>query len=65
MPAHTFHTAWSEDDGEYVGTCPSFPSLSWLAPTEAEALEGIRAVVAEVVADLETDESIPVPLESD
>lgn len=40
-----YRVIWSEDDGEYVGLCSDYPSLSWLAPTEKEALEGIKDVV--------------------
>jgi hypothetical protein len=38
----------AEEDEEYVGLFVEFPSLSWLAPTPQEALEGIRQVVADV-----------------
>lgn len=36
---------WSEEDPEFVGTHMYFPSLSWLAGTEEEALKGIRRLV--------------------
>ncbi len=49
---HTYRVTWSEEDGEYVGLCAEFPSLSWLAGTQEEALQGIRNVVAEVTADM-------------
>ena len=42
---YTVH--WSEEDGEWVGRCDAFPSLSWLAPRRDEALAGIRDLVAE------------------
>lgn len=59
---YTYRITWSEDDGEYVGLCAEFPSLSWLAPEPEEALRGIRRVVAEVVADLQrNDEPVPEP----
>ena len=48
---YTVH--WSEEDGEWVGRCGAFPSLSWLAPCRDEALAGIRDLVAEGVAALE------------
>lgn len=48
---YTVH--WSEEDGEWVGRCDAFPSLSWLAPGRDEALAGIRDLVAEGVAGLE------------
>ena len=27
----TYRVAWSQADGEHVGLCAEFPSLSWLA----------------------------------
>jgi hypothetical protein len=39
---YTFKVMWSEEDQEYAGLCDQFPSLSWLAKTEEEALYGIR-----------------------
>ncbi len=51
---HTFHVIWSEEDGEFVGLCDAYPSLSWLAPTRAEALQGIRNLVESIVAELES-----------
>ncbi len=60
---YTYRVSWSPEDGEYVGTCAEFPSLSWLAKTPSAALAGIGRVVAEVVADLrESGESVPTPL---
>lgn len=44
-PAPAFVVEWSEEDGEWVGLCPLFPSLSWLAVTPAAALRGIRDTV--------------------
>lgn len=35
---YSFNIAWSEDDQEYVATCPAFPGLSALGETEQEAL---------------------------
>ena len=60
---YTYRVTWSEEDEEYVGLCTEFPSLSWLATTPEDALEGIRHVVAEVIADLEANrESVPEPI---
>lgn len=60
---YTYRVTWSPEDGEHVGLCIEFPSLSWLAATPEAALKGIRQVVAEVVADMTTArEAIPVPL---
>ena len=60
---YTYRVTWSEEDREYVGLCAEFPSLSWLAPSPEGALRGIRAVVAEAVADMKSGgEAIPSPL---
>ena len=60
---YTYRVTWSTEDGEHVGLCAEFPSLSWLAKTPEAALKGIRRVVSEVVADMQTaGEGIPVPL---
>lgn len=60
---YTYRVTWSEEDDEYVGLCVEYPSLSWLAPTPQEALEGIRQIVADVVADLEAnEETVPEPI---
>jgi predicted HicB family RNase H-like nuclease len=60
---YTYRVTWSQEDGEHVGLCAEFPSLSWLAATPEKALAGIRRVVGEVVADMQTArENIPVPL---
>ena len=60
---YTYRVTWLPEDGEHVGLCIEFPSLSWLAETPEEALTGVRKVVAEVVADLEANgELIPKPL---
>ena len=60
---YTYWVTWSEEDEEYVGLCVEYPSLSWLAPTPQEALEGIRQVVADVVADMEaSEERVPEPI---
>jgi len=60
---YTYRVTWVEEDGEYVGLCVEFPSLSWLASEPEVALQGIRQVVADVVADMQANgEPIPEPL---
>ena len=60
---YTYRVTWSPEDGEHVGLCTEFPSLSWLAPTPEAALLGIRQVVTEAVADMQASgEPIPKPL---
>jgi len=60
---YTYRVTWSAEDGEHVGLCAEFPSLSWLAKTPEEALAGIRQLVREVVQEMEdSDEPVPTPL---
>ncbi|HEX41335.1 MAG TPA: type II toxin-antitoxin system HicB family antitoxin [Phycisphaerales bacterium] len=60
---YTYRVTWSQEDGEYLGLCAEFPSLSFLAVTRARALAGISRVVQEVVGDMQANgESIPEPL---
>jgi predicted HicB family RNase H-like nuclease len=63
MDKYTYRVTWSEEDGEYVGLCAEFPSLSWLASTQEAALAGIRDTVNQVVRDMQSGgEDIPQPL---
>lgn len=60
---YTYRVTWSAEDGEHVGLCAEFPSLSWLAKTPERALTGIRGVVAECVKDMEANaEQVPEPI---
>jgi predicted HicB family RNase H-like nuclease len=59
----TYRVTWSAEDGEHVGLCAEFPSLSWLAGTPENALAGIRRVVWNTVKDMEeAGEPVPTPL---
>ena len=59
----TYRVTWSPEDGEHVGLCAEFPSLSWLAQTPEGALAGIRRLVADVVRDLSANgEKVPAPI---
>ena len=61
MHRYSFNITWSEEDGEYVATCPAFPGLSALGKTEAEALlEG--KVALELFIESYLADSIPLPL---
>jgi hypothetical protein len=57
-----YRVAWSLEDGEHVGLCAEFPSLSWLAHPPEAALEGIRKIAYEAVADLKGSAE-PIPAE--
>ena len=60
---YTYRLTWSDEDNEFVGLCTEFPSLSWLAETQEEALQGIKKVVSEVVSDMESGgEPVPLPI---
>ncbi|AOI86853.1 type II toxin-antitoxin system HicB family antitoxin [Burkholderia cepacia] len=59
----TYRVTWSPEDGEHVGLCAEFPSLSWLYATPEGALAGIRRLVADVVRDLTASgEKVPEPI---
>lgn len=59
---YTYRVTWSDEDGEYVGLCTEFPSLSWLAESQEEALVGIRRLVSDVVEDMrDNGEAVPEP----
>ena len=60
---YTYRVQWSEQDGEFIGLCAEFPSLSWLAKTDDEAFHGIKKVVFAAVADMKRNqEPLPEPL---
>ena len=62
MDKYTYRVTWSEEDGEYVGLCAEFPSLSWLAGNQEAALAGIKDTVKQVIKDMQsTGEDIPQP----
>ncbi len=59
----TYRVSWSEEDGEHVGTCAEFPSLSHLDADPEAALRGIRALVDDVVAEMRASgERVPEPI---
>ena len=60
---YTYRVTWSADDAEYVGLVAEFPSLSWLAAEQVEALVGIRRLVDDVVEDLvSAGDPVPTPI---
>ncbi len=50
---YAYRVLWSAEDGEFVATVAEFPSLSWLHADQAQALQGLVDLVADIVADLE------------
>ena len=60
---YTYRLTWSEEDGEHVGLCAEFPSLSWLDSTPEKALAGIRKLVKATLADMvKNNEEPPEPI---
>ena len=60
---YTYRVTWSAEDDEYVATCLEFPSLSWLAESRSDAIDGLEALVADVVQDMqENGETVPEPI---
>ncbi|MET8648453.1 type II toxin-antitoxin system HicB family antitoxin [Nocardia aurea] len=60
---YAYRVLWSPEDDEFVGLCAEFPSLSWLAPSQDEALRGIRELVCDVIKDMAVNgEVVPRPL---
>jgi predicted HicB family RNase H-like nuclease len=55
MPNYSYRVVFSASDGEWVGLCTEFPSLSHLAKTQAEAIQGIVDLIADVVGDMTTN----------
>ena len=59
---YTYRVVWSEDDRQYVGVCAEFPSLSHLAGSHDEALDGIIGLVRGAIADMvRSQQEPPVP----
>lgn len=60
---YDYRVFWSHDDDGFVATCLEFPSLSWVASSQEQALAGLRNLITEVIADLiATSEPVPQPL---
>lgn len=60
---YTYRVTWSAEDEEFVATCLEFPSLSWLAESRSDAIDGLERLVGEVVEDMgRSGEKIPEPL---
>lgn len=62
---YTCRVTWSAEYNEYVGLCAEFPSLSWLDADQSKAFSGIEELVADVVADMisnNNNEKVPTPL---
>lgn len=51
-PHYSYRVVFSHEDGEWVGLCTEFPSLSHLAATQVEAMQGIATLVGAVVDEM-------------
>ncbi len=57
---YPFNIAWSEEDGEFVATCPAFPGLSALGETEEEALAEAKIALGLFIKTCD-ERGIPLP----
>ncbi len=48
---YAYRVEWSPADNQFVALVAEFPSPSWLAPAEDEALRGMIQVVEQIAAD--------------
>ena len=46
---YTYRVHWSENDGQFVGTCVGFPGLAYKARTQTEARTGIQDQVRDLL----------------
>ena len=59
---YTYRLSWSAKDLEFIATVIEFPSLSWIAASREAALNGLTALVEEVLLDmLAQGEDVPRP----
>ena len=49
---YSFSVNWPVEDGEFVGLCAEFPSLSWLDSTSDKARSGIERLVFETLQEM-------------
>ena len=65
-PRYQYRAFWSDEDDAWIGVFNGFALVSHIAPTKAECLRGIRALVDDLVADLHgSGEVLPPPLSWD
>lgn len=60
---YTYRVSWSAEDEEFVATCHEFPSLSHLAASQVDALQGLEGLLRDVLKDMvQQGEEIPPPI---
>lgn len=57
---YAFNIEWSDEDQEYIATCPSFPGLSAFGATEEEALKEGKIALAGFIETFKANK-IPLP----
>lgn len=57
---YPFNIEWSEEDQEYVATCPAFPGLSAFGESEEEALREGKVALAGFIETCEAND-LPLP----
>lgn len=60
MNKYPINIVWSEDDGEYLATCASFPGLTAFGETEEEALKEAK-VALELFIESYKERGLPLP----
>lgn len=64
MEHYHYWVKFSEEDSQFVALVKEFPSLSWLADSEAEAMSGLRSLVQTVLDDMiDSGETPPEPID--
>ena len=59
LDRYSYRLTWSEEEGEHVGLCAEFPSLSWLDSSPEKALVGIRKLVQATLKDMDNSGEEP------
>ncbi|MDX2042024.1 MAG: toxin-antitoxin system HicB family antitoxin [Acidobacteriota bacterium] len=62
MIKYALNILWSEEDSEFVATCPAFPGLSALGETEEEALAEAKIALSLFIKTCE-EQGIPLPVQ--
>ena len=59
MPGYSQHIAWSQEDHQYVATCPELGHLMALADTEEEAVRELKVAIDLVLEDMAASGATP------
>lgn len=60
MNRYPINIVWSEDDGEYLATCASFPGLSAFGETDEEALREAK-IALDLFIESYKERGVPLP----